>query len=101
MSSVPTESAKAHVEEPKESKDSKDSKESKSEKKKHTSRCLACKKDHTYDVEFEGEKETKNGAHRFMVHGTCPMGHKIRTFIKKPHVAAAAKTQKDVKIDKI
>ena len=92
MSSVPTES----VEEPKESKDSK------SEKKKHTSRCLACKKDHTYDVEFEGEKETKNGAHRFMVHGTCPMGHKIRTFIKKPHVAAAAaKTQKDVKIDKI
>ena len=27
------------------------------QKKQHTSRCLTCKKDYTYDIEFEGTKE--------------------------------------------
>ena len=53
------------------------------QKKQHTSHCLRCKKDYTYDIEFEGIKEIKNGAQRCMVRGMYPQGHRIRTFVKK------------------
>lgn len=52
-------------------------------KEQHTSRCLACKQNYTYPIDFKGEVETSNKAKRFMIFGTCPKGHKIRTFVKK------------------
>ena len=70
-----------------------------SEKKQHTSRCLACKSDYTFDVEFEGPQPTKNGALRYMRHGTCPKGHKIRTFVKKPGEIEMKPIQKKDEID--
>ena len=53
-------------------------------KDEHTSRCLACKQNYTYKIDYKGEIETSNKAKRFMIHGVCPKGHKIRTFVKKP-----------------
>lgn len=65
--------------------------------KTHTSICLACKKNYTFPIEFEGYIDTKNGVKRYAVKGHCGgdnaknKKHEMSAFVKDPNKTAAAK----------